>query len=135
MGPLTSSPPAQLPCMTLLVDEAAILAYARLTHDFNPIHVDEKFAATTPFGKPIAHGMLSLNLIWQSLRAALGMRLPISLEIRFLRPVFRDSTITAGGTRRADGAGYHVWVRDEAGTEVMAGVASLAGTEGCHGGD
>jgi 3-hydroxybutyryl-CoA dehydratase len=34
--------------------------FARLTGDFNPIHVNAEFAATTPFGRPIAHGLLIL---------------------------------------------------------------------------
>ncbi len=47
------------------IDQAAINAYARITDDFNPIHTDPTFAATTPMGGVIAHGTMSLNLIWQ----------------------------------------------------------------------
>jgi len=41
------------------IDMAAILAYAEITGDFNPIHVDPAFAATTAMGGVIAHGTLS----------------------------------------------------------------------------
>jgi 3-hydroxybutyryl-CoA dehydratase len=114
--------PPVLPEASRRVDRAAILAYAAITDDFNPLHVDEAFAATTPFGRPIAHGMLSLNLLWQSLRQGLGSALPITLEVRFVRPVLQDIRVTAGGARRADGT-YEVWVRDETGQDVIIGTA------------
>ncbi|WP_207540196.1 MaoC family dehydratase [Sabulicella rubraurantiaca] len=113
-----------LPAVSKHVDRAAILAYAAITEDFNPLHVDEAFAAGTPFGKPIAHGMLSLNLVWQSLRRAFGEAMPISLEIRFVRPVLVDTEVTSGGRRREDGA-YDVWVRDASGQDVILGTAWL----------
>ncbi len=115
--------PEALPPVSMTVDRAAILAYAAITDDFNPLHVDEEFAAGTPFGRPIAHGMLSLNLIWQSLRRAFGPLVPATLDVRFVRPVPQDTRVTAGGARRADGAGYDVWVRDAAGRDVIAGTA------------
>lgn len=40
------------------VTEADIVAFAGLSGDFNPLHTDETFASTTPFGGRIAHGML-----------------------------------------------------------------------------
>jgi 3-hydroxybutyryl-CoA dehydratase len=113
---------AMLPEVSLLVDRQAILAYAAITEDFNPLHVDEGFAAGTPYGRPIAHGMLSLNLMWQSLRRAFGNAMPIALEMRFLRPVLQDMRVTAGGRHRAEG-GYEVWVRGPAGQEVILGIA------------
>lgn len=114
--------PDTLPEIGRMVDRAAILAYAAITDDFNPLHVDEAFAAGTPFGKPIAHGMLSLNLIWQSLRRAFGQAMPITLEVRFVRPVLQDTQVTAGGRRRDDGS-YGVWVRDAVGQDVIIGTA------------
>lgn len=41
------------------VTEADVVAFAGLSGDFNPLHTDETFAQTTPFGTRIAHGMLS----------------------------------------------------------------------------
>jgi len=114
---------APLPVVSRVIGQDEILAYAEITGDFNPVHVDEAFAATTPFGKPIAHGMLSLNLLWQSLRRGLGAAAPVALDIRFVRPVLSGTRVTAGGTARDDGPGYDVWVRDEAGEPVMVGTA------------
>jgi|ERR1035438_2466922 3-oxoacyl-[acyl-carrier protein] reductase len=38
-------------------------AFASLTGDFNPLHVDESFARKTMFRKPVAHGMLSASFV------------------------------------------------------------------------
>jgi acyl dehydratase len=44
------------------VTEADIVNFAGLSGDFNPIHMDHHFAQTTPFRRPIAHGLLTLAL-------------------------------------------------------------------------
>lgn len=44
------------------VTEAMVNAYAELTGDFTPVHVDEAYAKTTPFGTRVAHGLLGLSL-------------------------------------------------------------------------
>jgi acyl dehydratase len=40
------------------VTEADVVNFAGLSGDFNPLHTDEEFCKTTPFGTRIAHGML-----------------------------------------------------------------------------
>ena len=42
------------------ITEADVAAFAGLSGDFNPLHTDAEFAATTPFGQRIAHGMLTV---------------------------------------------------------------------------
>jgi len=65
-------------------------AFAKVAGDFNPIHLDPEYASTTPFKKPIAHGMLSTAL----LSGILGTRFPgkgtILLEsgMKFVKPIF-----------------------------------------------
>jgi acyl dehydratase len=44
------------------VTEADIMTFAGLSGDFNPLHTDETFARTTPFGTRIAHGMLVASI-------------------------------------------------------------------------
>ncbi|CAO3436779.1 MaoC family dehydratase [Azospirillum doebereinerae] len=105
------------------IDRAAIRLYAELTDDFNPIHLDPDFAARTPMKGIIAHGLLSVNLLWQSVRASLGEAAvsDATLDIRFLRPVREDDVVTAGGERRADGDGYDVRIANQHGETVIAG--------------
>jgi acyl dehydratase len=109
--------------VSMLVDRAAILAYAAITDDFNPIHIDPDLAASTVFARPIAHGMLSPNLIWQALRGGPGLSVPMSLDVRFLAPVLEGTRIVAGWRPREGCGGYHVWVRDDAGLALIEGLA------------
>ena len=104
------------------IDMRAILDYAQITGDFNPIHVDPAFAATTAMGGVIAHGTLSMNLIWQLVSANFGVDAcrGASIDIRFARPVRVVDRVTAGGVSRPDG-GYDVWVRNQEGVAVIEG--------------
>jgi len=61
-----------------------IARYAQLTHDRNPLHVDEGFAASSRFGGIIAHGFLLLGPVLEMLNRASGF--PKSLECGFLAP-------------------------------------------------
>jgi acyl dehydratase len=80
------------------ITEADIVNFAGVSGDFNPLHTDEQFAAQTPFGRRIAHGMLALAAV-TGLRQRMGVfdgTLLAFLEIRswrFLRPVFPGETI------------------------------------------
>lgn len=55
-----------------VVTREHIVAFAELSGDQNPVHLDDVFAATTPFKGVIAHGMLSAGFI----SAVLGNDLP-----------------------------------------------------------
>ncbi len=83
--------------MTKTIEQADINAFADLTGDHNPVHVDEEFAKTTRFGRRIAHGMLTASLI----SAVLANKLPGEGSIyrgqtlQFVAPVFPGDTITA----------------------------------------
>lgn len=44
------------------VTEADVAAFAGLSGDFNPLHTDEVFMKTTPFGGRIAHGLLTVAI-------------------------------------------------------------------------
>jgi 3-hydroxybutyryl-CoA dehydratase len=74
-----------------------VRAFAELTGDRNPVHLDEAYAATTRFGRRIAHGMLGASLI----SAVLANELPgrgtvyLSQTLRFTAPVFLGDTVTA----------------------------------------
>lgn len=47
---------------TYEVTEARVMAYADLTGDNTPVHTDEAYARTTPFGTRVAHGLFGLSI-------------------------------------------------------------------------
>ena len=79
------------------VTEATIAAFAEVSGDHNPVHLDADFAATTSFKERIAHGMLSAAYI----SAVLGNDLPgpgaiyLSQTLNFRRPVKIGDVVTA----------------------------------------
>lgn len=83
--------------VTKTISEADVYAFAGITGDFNPLHVDAEFARRSRFGERIAHGILTAGLI----STVLGMKLPgpggifLSQSLRFVRPVRLGDTITA----------------------------------------
>jgi len=118
----------RLEAVSMTVTQADIDIYAELTNDFNPLHVDSEFAAGTPMGATIAHGTLSVNLIWQSLARTFGAAAlqGIALDIRFLKPLYANGAITAGGQRDAqDPQRVEVWVNGADGVPLIAGHARL----------
>lgn len=121
-----------LEAVSMTVSQADIDLYAELTNDYNPLHVDPSFAAGTPMGGTIAHGTLSVNLIWQSLARSLGPAAleQLELDIRFLKPLRADGAITAGGAELTDAPGqFEVWVKDTAGVALIAGQVVLRPVE------
>ncbi|MBO9710487.1 MAG: MaoC family dehydratase [Caulobacter sp.] len=80
-----------------VVAEGDITAFAQVTGDTNPVHLDADYAAATSFGERIAHGMLSAGYI----SAVLGTTLPgpgaiyLSQTLAFKRPVKIGDEVTA----------------------------------------
>ncbi len=71
--------------------------YAKLSGDYNPLHFNDDYAATTIFGRRIAHGPIGGALVAQ----ILGMQLPglgtlaYNMKVNFTAPVFPGDEITA----------------------------------------
>lgn len=82
------------------ITDEVVRKFAELSGDYNPIHLDDEFAANTRFGRRIAHGMISGALI----SAVLGNEFKerkivyMSQTMKFVAPVFIDDTVTATGT-------------------------------------
>ena len=82
--------------LTRTVSDADVVAFAAVTGDDNPVHLDEAFASATQFGGRIAHGMLSAGYI----SAVIGTRLPgpgaiyVGQTLRFKRPVRIGDTVS-----------------------------------------
>ena len=116
------------------ITETDIVNFAGLSGDFNPIHIDHAFAKTTPFRRPIAHGLLvfavgsGLGLHAPPMRtmALLGIR-----EWQFRDPVYPGDTIYVvskvidkqprGRGRRAE-VTWHRQFFNQDGKVVMEGV-------------
>lgn len=58
------------------VTETDIVAFAGLSGDFNPLHMDRAFAAAAPHGERIAHGLLVLSIL-----SGLSTRIPLMAAI------------------------------------------------------
>lgn len=74
-----------------------VRAFARISGDNNPVHLDDDYASGTRFGRRLVHGMLTAGLI----SAVLGTKLPgpgsiyLSQTLNFRAPVYIGDTITA----------------------------------------
>lgn len=69
--------------------------FADLVGDHNPIHLDEAHAATTRFGRRIAHGMISAGLISAAIANGWPGAIYLSQTLEFRAPVYLDDTVTA----------------------------------------
>ncbi|MBP6011168.1 MAG: MaoC family dehydratase [Alphaproteobacteria bacterium] len=77
------------------ITDADIVMFAGVSGDTNPVHLDQEFAAKTPFKTRIAHGMLSAGFI----STVIGTKLPgpgsiyMSQTLRFKAPVKIGDTV------------------------------------------
>lgn len=89
----------RLPVLSRHVDQKTIDAYARASGDFNPIHVDPEFARTGPFGRTIAHGLMTLTFVAQLLNdwSEGAFDETGEIDIAFIGPVFAGDTVEVTG--------------------------------------
>lgn len=86
------------------VTQADVDAFAELTGDDQWIHVDVERAKDGPFGRTIAHGLLTLSLgprLVRSIYKIEGMRMGVNYgynKVRFPSPVPVDSKVRVGAT-------------------------------------
>ena len=77
--------------------EEDVIAFAKVSGDANPVHLDEVYAATTPFKTRIVHGMLVLSLF----STIFGNEIPglgtiyVNQTVKFTKPVYFNDFITA----------------------------------------
>ncbi|MCU0514437.1 MAG: dehydratase [Anaerolineae bacterium] len=81
------------------ITEADLVQFAGLTGDYNPMHTDATYAATSFMGKRVAHGMLTLSYaVGQAYQLGILERTVLAfreLEMKFSAPVAIGDTIRA----------------------------------------
>jgi 3-hydroxybutyryl-CoA dehydratase len=90
----------ELPHYDKPMTQDVIDAWADVSGDRNPLHVDPEFAKTTRFGGTIAHGHIALSYLCQLMQSWAGaawMRGGRLLDIRFVSPIRPGSTYRVGG--------------------------------------
>jgi acyl dehydratase len=110
-----------------------VVAFARVTGDNNPLHLDAEFAAQTPFKRPIIHGMLGASIFTK----VLGTEFPgygsvyMAQTLEFSRPMFVETDYEARFTVQSINADKHTAeilgeIRDvQTGKITTRGVATL----------
>ena len=122
----------ELPSLSKALSQEKIDRYARASGDFNPIHVDPAFAAATPFGGTIAHGMLLLAYLSEMLTAAFGCAWLSRgrLKVRFKGVARPGDTLTVRGKiERVQDEGWHLFAGvecvNQAGELLVTGDAEV----------
>ncbi len=84
----------------IIVTESLVANFAKLSGDFNPIHMNEDYAKSTKFKRRVVHGMFLASF----LSRMVGMHLPgknalyVSQSLEFPNPCFIDDEITVSST-------------------------------------
>jgi len=115
-----------------VITAADVSAFADLSGDRNPLHVDPGYARLTEFGRPVVHGMLSASFI----STLIGMHLPgpgalwTSQTLNFRAPAFVGDAVTVRGEVRQKVVAARLLLIDitvttAAGTVIVDGQATV----------
>ncbi|MFN5443912.1 MAG: MaoC family dehydratase [Crocinitomicaceae bacterium] len=113
-----------------------VISFAKVTGDNNPVHLDEVYAASTIFKRPIIHGMLGATVFSK----VFGTMFPgegtiyLNQNLQFLRPMLVNTNYTAHFEvleidREKHRATINTSVLNEDGKKVVDGSAILMHTE------
>ena len=84
-----------------VIEKEKMMTFAR-DYDNIPLHTDEKYAKTTPFGKLIAPGVMAFMSVWAKYLEGdfFGDELIAgkSTKIEWLKPVFADDVLSGRAT-------------------------------------
>ena len=141
---LTAAPgghygPKDLPSVAKTITQEQLNAYARVSGDHNPLHLDAGFAATTQFGGIIAHGMLTVAFISEMLTAKFERSWVETgaLRVRFKGAAYVGDTVEGIGRvdkeepdlqdSRVRRLGCNVALKNlQSGQELISGTATVA---------
>jgi 3-hydroxybutyryl-CoA dehydratase len=83
----------------IVIDEKLVIHFAEISGDFNPLHMDEKYARNSKFEKRVCHGMLLASFFSR----LIGMYMPgknalyFSQNLKFVAPCFIGDKIIVNG--------------------------------------
>lgn len=83
-------PGDKVPFIEKSIDQERINKWAKLSGDFNRLHVDPEYARNTPFKGTIAHGPMSLAFLNELMMACFGKEWASGgrlLDVRFVSPI------------------------------------------------
>lgn len=76
--------------------ETDIVSFAGMTGDYDPLHVDQDYASKTPYGRPIAHGLLGLSIMAGLSSTCPRVRTLALVKVddwQFHRPIYTGDTV------------------------------------------
>ncbi|CAG9166317.1 MULTISPECIES: MaoC family dehydratase [Cupriavidus] len=110
---------------------ADVDAFARLSGDLNPLHMDSRFAGRTPFGQRVVHGLFTGALVSTAHTQLTGPGFVyVGQELRFLGPVFIGDRVDVQVTIVDKKPAKRIlvldtMVRNQRGEQVLAGLSAL----------
>jgi acyl dehydratase len=120
-----------VPEQVVVVEAWAMKVFALLLDDPNPIHWDVEAARALGLGeRPVNQGGLNVGYVIGALTEWSGSSAAVrDVRVRFHGTVRAGDRVTAGGEidEEHDGLAHlRVWLRDEEGTDLVAGTATVA---------
>lgn len=112
------------PCTIVQED---INAYAEVSADFNPIHVDPEFARTTPYGTTIAHGCIVGAVVTRHLVENMGFAGRVkSVKLKFIAPVRAGDSLHCAAEPEGKNGEYKVSCSNQRNETVAVGNALIS---------
>lgn len=113
------------------ITAAEVDSFGYLSGDLNPLHMDEEFAARSPFGRRVVHGLLTGALVSTTHTQLTGPGYAyVGQELKFLGPVFIGDTVNVEVTVVGKKHAKRILILDtvvskQDGQKVMAGLSAL----------
>lgn len=113
------------------ITAAEVDQFGHLSGDLNPLHMDEQFAAQTPFGRRVVHGLLTGALVSTTHTQLTGPGFAyVGQELKFLGPVFIGDTLNVEVTVVGKKDAKRILILDtvvskQSGDKVLAGLSAL----------
>lgn len=119
----------RIPARRTQMTQEIINAWAQVSTDFNPLHVDPEYAKASPFGRTIAHGHIAVSWLCEMLHDWFGrswLNGGKLWEVKFIAPIQPGDEVLVAGevTEVAEGRALcEVWVEKAGGQKCVLGKA------------